>query len=86
MKSIEMTSGGTPWSTAQKLELVPPPDAQIGTRQEYQIANKEARLDSAVKGGQAGGDKGKSKGKDKTSKGKEKGKGKGKESEGKKTS
>ena len=86
MKSIEMTSGGTPWSTAQKLELVPPLDAQIGTRQEYQIANKEARLDSAVKGGQAGGDKGKSKGKDKTSKGKEKGKGKGKESEGKKTS
>ena len=86
MKSIEMSASGTAWSTAQKLELVPPTDAQIGSRQEYQIAKREAKLDSEAKGSQIGGEKGKSKGKEKGSKGKEKGKGKQKDAEGKKTS
>ena len=85
MKSIELTAAGTSWSTAQKLELVPPTDAQIGTRQEYQIARREAKLDSDVKGTYGGAEKGKSKGKEKSQKGKEKGKGKQKEGEGKKS-
>ena len=81
MKSIEMTAGGTPWATSQKLELVPPAEAQIGTRQEYQLARREAKLDYEVKGAAASAEKGKSKGKEKSQKGKEKGKGKGKDPE-----
>ena len=79
MKSIEQTADGTPWSTSQKMELVPPATASMGSRQEVQLARKEARLDNAAKGGQQGPDKGKGKSKDKSPKGKEKGKGKGKE-------
>ena len=86
MKSIEMTAAGTNWATAQKLELVPAPEAQIGTRQEYQLAKREAKLDMEAKGTQSSVEKGRSKGKEKSSKGKEKGKGKQKESEGKKGS
>ena len=86
MKSIEMTSAGTPWTTSQKLELVPPADVAMGSRQEFQIAKKEARLDQEVKGGNPGGEKGKVKGKEKGGKGKEKGKGKAKDAEGKKSS
>ena len=85
MKSIELTASGTSWTTSQKLELVPPPEAQIGTRQEYQIAKREAKLDGEVKGGTLSIDKGKGKTKEKGSKGKEKGKGKNKEADKKQT-
>ena len=85
LKSLEMTSTGTPWATSQKLELVPPANASIGSRQEMQIAKKEARLDSEFQPSLQGGDKTKGKGKEKgRDKGKEKGRGKGRESEGKK--
>lgn len=86
MKSIEMTSNGTAWSTSQKLELVPPAEATMSSRQEAQIAKKEARLDQDIKGGMSSGEKGRPKGKEKGGKGKEKGKGKAKEAEGKKSS
>ena len=82
MKSIEMTANGTAWSTSQKLELVPATEVAIGSRQEFQIAKREARLDMETKGG--GGqssDKGKTKGKEKGVKGKDRGKGKSKEGE-----
>ena len=73
-------------ATAQKLEIVPPPDATMGTRAEYQVARREAKLDNEVKGS-APADKGKGKSKEKgREKGKEKGKGRGKETEGKKSS
>jgi len=86
MKSIEMTSNGTAWSTSQKLELVPPADATMASRQEAQIAKKEAKLDQETKGGMTLSEKGRPKGRDKGGKGKEKGKGKAKENEGKKSS
>jgi hypothetical protein len=86
LKSIELTAGGTAWTTSQKLELVPPPEAMIGTRQELQIARREAKLDSEAKGTFVSADKGKGKSKDRGGKGKEKGKGKAKEGEGKKSS
>ena len=86
MKSIEMTSNGTAWSTSQRLELVPPAEATMSSRQEAQIAKKEARLDQDIKGGMSSGEKGRPKGKEKGGKGKEKGKGKAKEAEGKKSS
>eukprot|EP00435_Cladocopium_sp_Y103_P033556 s3214_g8.t1 len=86
MKSLEMTSSGTSWSTSQKLELVPPPTATIGSRSEYQVAIKEARLDNQVLPPAQAADKGKGKSKDKNrEKGKEKGRGKAKESDPKKT-
>ena len=86
LKSLEMTAGGSNWATSQKLELVPPPTAAIGSRAEYQVARKEAKLDQQLLPPAQGGDKGKSKGKEKgREKGKEKGKGKSKESEGKKS-
>eukprot|EP00435_Cladocopium_sp_Y103_P044196 s698_g12.t1 len=88
LKSIELTAGGTPWGTSQKLELVPPPEASMGSRSEIQIARREARLDQEVKGagGNFSGDRNKGKGKEKGGKGKEKGKAKAKEGEGKKNS
>ena len=88
LNSLEMIGQGTPWQTAQKLELVPPVEAAISTRQEHQLARKEAKLDQAVKGGapSSASDKGKSKGKGKTfEKGKDKNKGKPKEGDSKKT-
>ena len=87
LKSLEMIAGGTSCPTAQKVELPPPPEPSIGSRQELQLARREARLDQEVKGGGAHQDKGKTKGKEKgRDKGKEKGKGKGKEADSKKTS
>eukprot|EP00435_Cladocopium_sp_Y103_P012580 s2098_g3.t1 len=86
LKSIEMVASGAQWSTAQKLEITPLPDPTMGTRQEYQLARKEAKLDAEAKGGVIGSEKGKGKTKDKSrDKGKDKGKGKNKEGEGKKT-
>ena len=79
-------SRGDAWFTSQKLELVPPLDAMIGTRQEVQIARREARLDSEAKGGGQSSERGKGKSKEKGGKGKDKGKGKAKEAEGKKSS
>ena len=85
LKSLEMTAGGSNWATSQKLELVPPPTAAIGSRAEYQVARKEAKLDQQLLPPAQAGEKGKSKGKEKgREKGKDKGKGKGKEGEGKK--
>ena len=85
LKSLELTAAGTNWATSQKLELVPPPAAQIGSRAEIQVARKEARLDQQVLPGAQSSDKGKAKGKEKgREKGKEKGKGKSKEGDGKK--
>lgn len=81
LKSIEMTSSGSPWSTSQKLELAPSAEASLGSRQEYQLAQKEAKMDQAVKGSTSGGEKGKSQGKSR-GKGKDKDRGKGKSKEG----
>ena len=76
LKSLEMVIGGQPWTSAQKIEIVPPPEPSMSSRAEMQIAQKEARLDSRAKGGATQWEKGKgkTKGKDKD-KGKEKGKG-----------
>eukprot|EP00435_Cladocopium_sp_Y103_P037871 s2378_g10.t1 len=49
MKSIEYTADGSPWGVSQKIELVPQADASMGSRQEYQLARREAKLDNAVK-------------------------------------
>eukprot|EP00438_Fugacium_kawagutii_P014362 Skav231768 [mRNA] locus=scaffold739:112499:113923:- [translate_table: standard] len=85
LKSIEMTANGSAWMTSQKLELAPTAEATLSTRQEAQVAYKEAKLDSSVKGAASSSEKGKGKSKERTKdRGKEKGKGKGKESEGKK--
>jgi flagellar biosynthesis/type III secretory pathway protein FliH len=85
LKSIELTASGMAWSTAQKIEIVPSPEAAISSRQEMHLAKKEAKLDSEAKAPAAGSEKGKGKTKDKgKEKGKEKGKGKPKETEGKK--
>eukprot|EP00435_Cladocopium_sp_Y103_P005067 s1646_g1.t1 len=86
MKAIEMTSAGTAWTTSQKLELVPVPEPSMSSRQEAQLAKKEAKLDQDVKGGYPQTEKGRGKGKEKTQKGQPKGKGKNKEAEGKKPS
>jgi flagellar biosynthesis/type III secretory pathway protein FliH len=72
--------------TSQKLELVPPGEVSMGSRQEVQVAQKEARLDQAVKGSSYSSEKGRPKGREKgKEKGKEKGRGKGKDSENKKS-
>lgn len=85
LKSIELTASGMAWSTAQKIEIVPSPEAAISSRQEMHLAKKEAKLDSEAKAPAAGSEKGKGKTKDKgKEKGKEKGKGKPKETEAKK--
>lgn len=88
LKSLELVGQGTPWQTAQKLELVPPSEAAIASRQEHQLARKEAKLDMSVKGSASSGapEKGKGKGKGKNQeKGKDKNKGKAKEADPKKT-
>ena len=86
LKSVELTTSGTPWMTSQKLELVPPGEVSMGSRQEVQVAQKEARLDQAVKGSSYSSEKGRPKGREKgKEKGKEKGRGKGKDSENKKS-
>eukprot|EP00435_Cladocopium_sp_Y103_P017447 s824_g4.t1 len=58
MKSIEMTTAGTAWSTSQKIELVPTLEASMSSRQEAQLAKKEAKLDMDVKGANAAQEKG----------------------------
>eukprot|EP00435_Cladocopium_sp_Y103_P044723 s660_g12.t1 len=80
LKSLEQTANGSPWSISQKLEIVPPPTASIGSRSELQVARREARLDQQVLPQTSLVDKGKGKTKEKgREKGKEKGRGKGKE-------
>jgi hypothetical protein len=68
--------------------LVPPTNAEISSRQEKQVARKEARLDQEASGAPQSSDKGKGRGKEKgKEKGKERNKGKGKDpGEGKKSS
>lgn len=75
VKSIEASAQGTPWQTAQRMEVVPTPEPQLGTRGEYQSARRESKLDSEAMGRSSQPDKGSGKGK---SKGKEKSQGKGK--------
>lgn len=83
VKSIEATSQGTPWQTAQRMELVPAPDPQLGGRGEYQVARRESKLEAEAMGKTS--EKAKGKGKEKSKdKGKDRGKGKGKDGEGKK--
>lgn len=60
LKSLELTANGTSWATSQKLELVPPAEPSMGTRQEYQVAQRESKLDASIKGS-ATTDKGKGK-------------------------
>ena len=81
LKSLELVIAGTPWSTAQKVEITPNLEAMISTRAELQVAQKESKLDSQAKGSSGAWDKtkGKSKGKDKEKGKGEKGKGKAKE-------
>lgn len=88
LKSLEQSIGGVPWSTSQKLEIVPPSEATISSRGELQLAQREAKLDWKTKTPGTSWEKGsqnksKGKGKDK-SKDRDKGKGKAKE-EGRKT-
>jgi hypothetical protein len=85
LKSLEMTAGGTSWATSQKLELVPPPTAAIGTRSEYQVARREARLDQQLLPPAHGGEKGQGKTREKGKEKGQKGKGKAKEGDGKKS-
>eukprot|EP00435_Cladocopium_sp_Y103_P039833 s1161_g10.t1 len=85
LKSIELTSTGSPWSTSQRLEIVPGGEASMGSRPEYQMARREAKLDQEIKGSAPSADKGRSKGKDKgPGKTKDRGKGKTKETDAKK--
>lgn len=88
LKSLELIMAGQPWTTAQKVEVVPALEATMASRAEVQLAQKEAQLDSRARGSASAWDKGKTKGKGKdTPKGKEKGKGQAKgRDEGKKTS
>eukprot|EP00435_Cladocopium_sp_Y103_P042917 s309_g12.t1 len=83
MKALEMVSNGVAWTTSQKIEIVPAAEATMGTRQELQIARREAKLDQDAKGGSFTTEKGRNKGKEK-GKGKDKGKGKSKEAEARK--
>lgn len=78
IKSLELTAGGQPWTTSQKVEVIPPTDTQIAGRAELHLAQKEVQLDSKAKGSTPAqyGDKGKQKG---AGKSKEKGKDKGKD-------
>lgn len=80
LKALEMSASGTSWMTSQKLELVPPTVPSIGTRQEYQVAQRETKLDNTLKGSSTS-EKGKGKAREK---GKEqpKGKSKGKQKDG----
>ena len=66
---------GQPWQMAQKLELVPPPEPQVSTRSEQQLARKESKMDSQTKAPLYIGGKNSTKGKTKD-KTKDKGKGK----------
>eukprot|EP00435_Cladocopium_sp_Y103_P013386 s2009_g3.t1 len=86
MKSLELVGQGTGWQLAQKLELIPPLEAGMSSRQEHQIARRENRLDQQVKGATSSTfEKGKGKSKGKTSeKGKDKGKTRSKEGDNKK--
>lgn len=88
LKSLELMIGGQHWSTAQRVEVVPPMEATMSSRAELQLAQKEANLDSRIKGTGSQWEKGKGKTKTKErEKGKEKGKGSGKQKdEGKKSS
>lgn len=86
MKSLEMTASGAHWMTSQKLELVPPAEPSMGGRLEYQVAQREQKLDSSIKGTpstEKGKGKSSSKGKEK---GSTKGKNKNKEADAKKGS
>lgn len=77
LKSIELSLSGHTWQAAQKIEVVGTLEAQLATRAEVEVANKELRLDQRSKGGGMGGTSswGKDKGRGKNS-GKEKEKGK----------
>lgn len=88
LKSLEMLMSGQPWTTTQKVEVMPQIEASMSSRAGMQLAQKEAHLDSRIKGSGYTVDKskGKAKGKERE-KGKEKGKGSGKQKEeGKKSS
>lgn len=65
VKSIEAASHGTPWMTAQRMELVPPPDPQLSSRAEYQSARKESKLEAEAHGRTSSQEKGKGKSKEK---------------------
>lgn len=81
LKSIELTLQGHSWQAAQKVEVIDSLDAQLATRAEIEVAQKEMRLDQKSKGSgggtsswEKGGTKGKSAGKGKDRGKNEKGK------------
>lgn len=77
LKSLELSLAGHTWQAAQKVEVVGTLEAQLASRAEIEVANKEHRMDQKSKGNAGGSsnwEKGKSKGK---SPGKERDKGKG---------
>lgn len=87
LKSLEMSTQGHTWMTAQRVELLPRTDMGLAGRGEVQVAQRETALDVKAKGSSNNNEKGakgkgSSKGKERE-KGKSKGKGGSKE-EGKK--
>lgn len=86
LKSLELSLSGQPWQTAQKVELVANLEAQLATRGEVEVAQREWRLDQKSRsspGGSSAWDKGKGKGKtpgkEREKGGKDRGKGGGKQ-------
>ena len=81
VKSLEAQAGGLPWTSAQRLELLPSDTATLSSRQELKIATTEQRAEALAHQSTSwwskGGGKDQSKG-EKNDKGKGKGK-KGKE-------
>lgn len=51
LKSLELTLQGQPWQTSQKVEVVGSIDAQLASRAEVEVAQRESRLDQRSKGG-----------------------------------
>eukprot|EP00439_Symbiodinium_sp_Y106_P015894 s8831_g2.t1 len=49
LKSLESLSGGSHWSTCQKLEVVPEEGASLVGREEAKIANWESREESKTR-------------------------------------
>ena len=81
LKSLEAQSTGLAWTSAQRMELLPPDGASLSSRQELSIATAEHRAE--VKAHQAGSWKDWSKGKGGKAEKEEGAKGKGKKGKAK---
>lgn len=83
VKSLDMTTNGSSWTVAQRIETVPPPKGQLSSRSEAQAAAKESREEERTRMLAKGKDKGRGDGGFGSWKGGNKGEGKDRGGKGK---